>query len=65
LRDTAAAFDKEAFSASSYVDPDVEKTTVERVRRVTTFLKLIVPELTQKQLAAAAENLRAEAGAKD
>jgi Spy/CpxP family protein refolding chaperone len=65
LRDTAAAFDKEAFSASSYVDPDVEKTTVERVRRVTTFLKLIVPVLTQKQLAAAAENLRAEAGAKD
>ena len=63
LRDTAAAFEKESFSASTYVDPDVEKTTVERVRRVTAFLKLIVPELTQKQLAAAAENLRAEAGA--
>ncbi len=65
LRDTATAFDKDAFSASSYVDPDVEKTTVERVRRVTTFLKLIVPQLTEKQLAAAAQNLRAEAGAKN
>jgi hypothetical protein len=66
LRDTAAAFDKEQFSAaSSYVDPDVEKTTTERVRRVIVFLKLVVPELTQKQQAAAAENLRAEAGAKN
>jgi hypothetical protein len=65
LRDTAAAFDKDAFSASVYVDPDAEKTTIERVRRVVVFLKLVVPELTQKQLAAAAENLRAEAGAKN
>lgn len=65
LRDTAAAFEKDAFTAATYTDPDVEKTTVERVRRVTTFLKLIVPELTQKQLAAAAENLRAEANAKN
>jgi len=65
LRDTAASFEKETFNASVYVDPDAEKTTIERVRRVTTFLKLIVPDLTQKQLAAAAENLRAEAGAKN
>jgi hypothetical protein len=64
LRDTAAAFDKEQFSASAYVDPDAEKTTTERVRRVIVFLKLVVPELTQKQQAAAAENLRAEVGAK-
>lgn len=65
LRDTAAAFEKDTFSATIYIDPDAEKTTVERVRRVTTYLKLIVPNLTQKQLSAAAENLRAEAGAKN
>jgi len=65
LHDTAAAFEHEKYSSASYVDPDVEKTTIERVHRVVVFLKLIVPELTQKQLAAAGENLRAEAGVKN
>jgi hypothetical protein len=41
LRDTAATFERDQFSASSYVDPDVEKTTIERVRRVVVFLKLV------------------------
>lgn len=65
LHDTASAFEQDHFSAASYVDPDVEKTTIERVHRVIVFLKLVVPELTQKQQNVAAENLRAEAGAKN
>lgn len=62
LRATASEFARDTFSASSYLDPEVIKTTVERIRRVTSFLKLVVPELTEKQRQRAAENLRAEVG---
>ncbi len=62
LRATATEFEHEMFSAASYLDPEVIKTTIERVRRVTSFLKLVVPELTEKQRQRASENLRAEVG---
>lgn len=64
LRATAAAFPQEQFSASTYLDPDVAKTTVARVRRVIAFLKVVVPLLNEKQQKLAAQNLRAEVGVK-
>jgi Spy/CpxP family protein refolding chaperone len=63
LRATAADFPNDAFTAKPYVDPDVVKTTVERIRRVIAFLQAVVPELTPKQQKRAADNLRAEVGA--
>jgi Spy/CpxP family protein refolding chaperone len=62
LRATAADFTSDAFTAKSYVDPDVVKTTVERVRRVIGFLQAVVPVLTPKQQKRAGDNLRAEVG---
>jgi Spy/CpxP family protein refolding chaperone len=59
---TAADFEREPFTSASYVDADIAKTTIERTRRVIAFMKLVVPELTPKQVKRAAENLRAEAG---
>jgi len=64
LRATAAAFAQDQFSAAPYLDPDVVKTTEERVRRVIAFMKIVVPELTPKQQQLAADNLRAEVGVK-
>ncbi len=63
LHATAAEFEGEAYSAKSYVDPDVVKTTVERVRRVISFLHAVVPVLTPKQQKRAGDTLRAEVGA--
>ena len=65
LRKMASAFEQEKFSAASYEDPHVVQTTVERVRRVIAFLKIVVPVLDPKQRAEAAKNLRAEVGVKD
>ncbi len=64
LRSVADDFEKDAFTAASYVDPHVRGTTVERIRRVIAFLKIVVPVLAQKQRDEAAENLRAEVGVK-
>lgn len=63
LRATATDFGGEQFAAKSYLDPDVVKTTVERVRRVISFLQAVVPVLTPKQQKRAGDNLRAEVGA--
>lgn len=62
LRAMADDFEHDTFSAKSYLDPDVVGTTVERVRRVVAFLKIVVPVLTPKQQQVAATNLRAEVG---
>lgn len=62
LKKTAAEFERDAFTAAPYLDPDVEKTTVARIQRVIAFLKVVVPELTQPQLDRAGQIIRAEAG---
>jgi hypothetical protein len=62
LRDTAAAFTGASFSGQPFVDPDARTTSVARIRRLVTFLKIVVPELTVEQQERAAKYIRAEAG---
>ncbi len=62
LRDAAATFSGDQFSAKAFVDPDPKATTVARIGRLIRFLAIVVPELTDEQREHAASFIRAEAG---
>ena len=62
LRAAGAAFVDPAFDAEVYLDKEVVETTKARTRRLLTFLRVVLPELTKEQRERAATVIRSDVG---
>lgn len=62
LRATAAGFGDVSFQGDAFIDKNVVETTKARTARLLTFLRVVLPELKDKQRARAATIIRSDVG---